>query len=224
MKSRITKVLTLIFVIIMIFSSVACNIEAPAAETQHTPPVATPEPTPEPMPETTAEPADETTPGPVDETPPPGDFVAGGGRPFPFAFTAVDIYGNTVTEASLGEHELFFIHFWATWCGPCITEMPDLAQLEQDYADRVGFLVLLGDFDNKSGAIDIYNYFDFPDIENSITVCGQTTFDNQHEIMKMLDIQFIPTTIIIDADGNMLEHLVGSQFENYAKYLDLHFS
>jgi len=215
-RVKMKKILKLRYItlilILMIFSLVACNSEIPAETTSEPPPVVTPDPTPEPTVE----------PELIDETPPPDDIILKSGRPFPFSFTAEDIYGNTVTEASLGEHELFFVHYWATWCGPCIAEMPDLAQLEKDYGDRVGFLVLLGDFDNKSGAIDIYNNHGFPDIENSITVCG-TTFDDQHEIMKMMNIMYIPTTIIIDADGNMLEHLIGSQFENYAKYLDLHF-
>jgi len=141
---------------------------------------------------------------------------------FPFPFSTVDLFGNTVTEASLGEKELFFVHFWGTWCPPCIAELPELAQLERDFADRVGFLMLLDDFDNKSGAIDLYHSNNFTDTGSSFTVCGRTTFNDNHEIMHMLDIQYVPTTIILDSDGNLLDHLEGAFFSDYAKYLDMH--
>ena len=35
--------------------------------------------------------------------------------PFPFEFMAVDLFGNTVTDETIGEKQMFFIHFWATW-------------------------------------------------------------------------------------------------------------
>jgi len=35
--------------------------------------------------------------------------------PFPIEFTAEDLYGNTVTAASFGEKQLYYIYFWGTW-------------------------------------------------------------------------------------------------------------
>jgi len=220
---KISKILSVALVIIMISTLAACDSFLPGSGTPPTPaaaPEATPGSAPEPAPAPEPDPGEEKQKEPK----PSDDLPVTAGRPFPFAFNTVDIYGNTVTEASLGEKELFFVHYWATWCPPCLSEMPDLAQLERDFSDRVGFLVLLGDFDNKDGAIEIYREHDFPDIPNSITVCGETTFSAQHEIMQMLDIMYVPTTVIIDADGNMLEHLIGAMFTSYAKYLDMHLS
>jgi len=215
-------IIALVTVFLLTITLVACG--GSDSPTVNTPPAATPAATPAPTPAAAPDPTPDPTPDPVKETPPPTpDPVVNLGRPFPFAFTTEDIYGNIVTEASLGEHELFFVHFWGTWCGPCISEMPQLAQLEHDFQDRVGFLIILQDFDNKDGAINIYNEYGFPDIPNSITVARET-FDEQHELVKMLDIQAVPTTIIIDADGNMLENLIGAQFFNYAHYLRLHFN
>jgi len=210
------KILILTFIIFaFVFISTACDVLNPFPDFK---PAVTPElPSPTPVVNVTPDVTPEPTP---DNTPTPGEQDVFTGRPFPFEFTAEDIYGNTVTEVSLGEKELFFIHYWATWCPPCIAEMPDLAQLERDYEDRVGFLVLLGDFDNKAGAIEIYENFGFPDMDNSVTICGETVFAARHEIMQMLSIQYIPTTVIIDADGNMLEHLIGAHFGEYAGFLD----
>jgi len=35
--------------------------------------------------------------------------------PFPVEFTAEDLYGNTVTAASFGEKQLYYLYYWATW-------------------------------------------------------------------------------------------------------------
>jgi len=221
MKSKKMIVMLLILTMIMTLTLTACSgLIDNALNTLGLTPEATPEPPLEAPPAPVREEQEpQQTP---DNTESADDPSLNTGRSFPFAFTATDIYGNTVTEASLGEKELFFIHYWGTWCAPCIAEMPDLAQLERDYHDRVGFLTLLDDFDNKAGAIEIYKNNDFPDPPHSVTVCGRTTFDARHEIMQMLSIQVVPTTVIIDSDGNMLEHLPGSQFANYARFLDMH--
>ena len=221
MKSKILIITLIAITFSLMFVSTACDVFNPFPDFK--PPETSEFPSPTPAVNITPEPTPEPTPDNTpDNTPTPGEQNVFTGRPFPFEFTSVDIYGNTVTEVSLGEKELFFIHYWATWCPPCIAEMPDLAQLERDYEDRVGFLVLLGDFDNKAGAIEIYENFGFPDIDNSVTICGETVFAARHEIMQMLSIQYIPTTVIIDADGNMLEHLIGAHFGEYAGFLDRH--
>ena len=43
-------------------------------------------------------------------------------------FESVDLEGNTVDESILADHQLTMINVWATFCGPCINEMPDLGQ------------------------------------------------------------------------------------------------
>jgi len=142
---------------------------------------------------------------------------------FPFPFSAVDIHGNNVTEASLGDKEIFYIHHWGTWCPPCIVEMPAIGQLISDYEDRVGFLMLLDDFDNIEGALNIYESSGITESMQVITVCARTTFDQQGELMQWIrSTRAVPTTVIIDADGNMLELLRGAKFDTYADYLDQH--
>jgi len=34
---------------------------------------------------------------------------------FPFKFTVEDLYGEVITDASLGDKDIFFVHYWATW-------------------------------------------------------------------------------------------------------------
>ena len=225
MKPQRKIIIVIILSLCVIFTITACNvfdyIPIPGQRTDrgqsadHTP-------TQTPTPDISDSPTSQETPNittPPNDT---GDTNISGN--FPFPFSTVDIYGNTVTEASLGNKELFFIHYWGTWCPPCIAELPNLAQVERDFDDRVGFLMLLDDFENKAGAIDLYNHHGFSGSSYSFTIDGWGTFGEHHEIMRMLDIEYVPTTIIIDPEGNMLEHLIGAFFDEYAVYLNAHLS
>jgi len=151
-------------------------------------------------------------PVPVGST---GDSSSGN---FPFKFTEVDIYGNTVTEETLGEKQLFFIHLWATWCGPCIYEMPDLAELAKAYGDDVGFLALLDDYDsNIAGARRIVEASGVPD--NFISIDAYTP--GMRELFELVNSGYLPTTAIIDPSGNLLEQqLIGAYGPEYAGILD----
>jgi len=135
---------------------------------------------------------------------------------FPYNFSAQDLYGNTVTEESLGEKELFFVHFWATWCGPCVNEMPDLAKVAEKYGDKVGFIALLDDYSTaKETAIRIAEASGI-----SFTMVDAKNKDLQ-ELLKKAQSGYVPTTILIDSDGNIIGgQIVGSYGSDYGLFID----
>ena len=136
---------------------------------------------------------------------------------FPFSFTAEDLYGNSVTEQSMGERQLFFLHLWATWCPPCIVEMPDIAEIAKEYGDRVGFLGLLDDFSsNPDGAKSILESAGMPEFFFNI----DARLPELQELVALVNTGSVPTTIIITADGNMTEPLVGAYGSAYSIILD----
>ena len=75
------------------------------------------------------------------------------GEPFP-DFTVKDTKKNefTLSEA-LKDHEAVLINFFASWCGPCIRELPLLNELYNQYGDRVAFIGL--DFEPDDSLLDI---------------------------------------------------------------------
>ncbi|MDR2545981.1 MAG: TlpA family protein disulfide reductase [Lachnospiraceae bacterium] len=136
---------------------------------------------------------------------------------FPFSFTAVDLYGNSVDESSLGEKRVYFLHYWGTWCPPCIREMPDIGAIERDYGDRVGFLGLVDDFDtNLSGAINIVEAADI----TSSFIMVDAHAPEMAEILSYLSSGYVPTTVLI-GDGIIYEWLIGAHGAGYREYLDL---
>ena len=136
---------------------------------------------------------------------------------FPLSFTAQDLYGNTVTEESIGEKQLFFIHFWATWCPPCVGEMPELAALAEEYGDRVGFIGLIEDYDsNLEGAINITESSGIP--ESFIMVDAR--LPEMSDLLLLVQSDGVPTSVIVAADGRMSEQIIGAYGSVYADILD----
>ena len=198
----------LIFIFsVMLFLLVGCNANEqviyPALEDEV---VATPSPSPSPV---------QTNPVQVEEK--QMEITLTDNRfPFPFAFITEDVYGNQITEANLGEYEAFFVYFWTTWCPSCVAAMPDLAQLAHDYAGRVGFVSLLGDFNSASDiAIRIKEeagvYFTTVD----------ANMEALQELRAMLNSGFVPTSVIIGRDGEMIgEPIVGSSVPRFSAAIE----
>lgn len=132
----------------------------------------------------------------------------------PYEFSAVDIYGNALTAEALGEKRAFFLHLWATWCGPCVRGMPDMAEISRDYGDDVGFIGLLLDYDsNADGAVNIIESAGVPDWFIMIDA-------NEPSAAPLLEIVrtgFVPSSAIITKDNHFPEPLSG---RNYAEILD----
>ena len=135
---------------------------------------------------------------------------------FPYAFSAEDIYGKKVTQASLGEKELFFVHYFATWCAPCVREMPDLAAIAKTYGDRVGFIALLDDYQgSKAAAVRLAENSGIPFI----------IVDARHKdfrtLLRMVQSGYVPTTILIGKDGKIIEEqIVGALGPRYSIFID----
>ena len=138
--------------------------------------------------------------------------------PFPFAFTTEDLYGNTVTEESIGEREIFFIHYWATWCSPCLDEMPELAEIAKAYGDRVGFIGLIDDYSsNLSGAKSIAESAGIP--ASFIMTDGES--EDMRKVRAVVHTGYVPSTVIVDVNGKMMgSSLIGAYGEEYATILD----
>jgi thiol-disulfide isomerase/thioredoxin len=135
---------------------------------------------------------------------------------FPYAFSARNLDGTEVTEESLGEKELFFVHYWATWCGPCVREMPDLAAITQKYGERVGFIALLDDYsDSRNAAARITRGAGV-----SFTMVDANHRDFSR-LLQMLQSGYVPTTILIDKNGKIVgKQIIGAYGKGYGNCID----
>ncbi|MCL1881900.1 MAG: hypothetical protein FWF76_06955 [Oscillospiraceae bacterium] len=134
---------------------------------------------------------------------------------FPYEFEAVDIFGNTVTNESLGEKRAFFVYHWATWCNPCVQSMPTLSQMLEDYGDIVGFIGLLGDFDNVGGAVNIVESAGIT--EDFIIIDASEASD----LVSDIATGFFPTTALLTANDIFPDSLTGRVGEAQSEMLGL---
>ncbi len=114
-------------------------------------------------------------------------------------FSTKDINGETIDLSKL-KGKIVVINFWATWCGPCRREIPDLNSLVERFKNdsEVVFLAISGEEKNKIVKFIEKNPFNYRLIYDA---------DN---ILKMYSIQSIPTHIIIDKKGYIQFKIVGA--------------
>jgi thiol-disulfide isomerase/thioredoxin len=105
--------------------------------------------------------------------------------------------GNVRLQDQLGN--VVLINFWASWCTPCREELPYLEALQQEYAD-LGFTILAVNVDQDPSKADV--------LLNEIAVTFPVLFDVNDQVSRLYDVQAMPTTVIVDRDGNqrLLHH------------------
>lgn len=96
----------------------------------------------------------------------------------------------------LSEHrgEVLFINFWASWCGPCRQEMPILDELHQRY-ESAGFKVIGITIDEDTSEADA--------LLKKIPVTFPVLYDAESTISRLFDVDAMPTSILVDRNGNM---------------------
>ncbi|MBQ0052000.1 MAG: TlpA family protein disulfide reductase [Treponema sp.] len=135
-----------------------------------------------------------------------------------FEFAAKDINNKNITEAVFADSKLTMVNIWGTFCGPCISEMPDLGKLNKDYAEK-GFQVagIVIDAANRKGNMVPKT------VEAAKKIVKQTGADYLHIVPDskmqsgvLADVMAVPTTFFVDKDGN----IVGEVYTGSRSYSD----
>jgi thiol-disulfide isomerase/thioredoxin len=110
--------------------------------------------------------------------------------------TALD--GKPLTIAALGG-KVVFLNFWATWCGPCRAEIPDLIALQDRYKGRLQIIGLNVDDDQA----DIQKYVEETGINYPVAM---TSNDVR---IQFGGIPALPTSFVLDTAGRVVQKHVG---------------
>ena len=121
-------------------------------------------------------------------------------------FTLTDANGQPVTLSDL-RGQVIMINFWASWCGPCRQEMPLLEQIHQRY-EPLGFTLLAVNVEENSA--------DGQAFLQERPVSFPVLYDPQNGISKLYDVVAMPSTVLIDRQGNIryLHHGYKPGYEN----------
>lgn len=120
------------------------------------------------------------------------------GNPAP-GFVMTDINGETV---SLSDYhgKVVYLKFWASWCGPCMREVPPAAELKERLADEKDliFMYVSIDTDDKAWRNSVDRH--------GITGVHMRTPGRERGVPALYNVRWIPTFYIIGRDGNIFDH------------------
>jgi peroxiredoxin len=117
---------------------------------------------------------------------------------------------GTTFDVEKERGNVVLLNLWATWCGPCRAEMPELVQLHSRYAAK-GFKVVgvsLDDTDSQSAVRDFVKEqkIDYP-----------IALDPDYRLANLFQASVIPTTVLIDRKGKIVHRQVGQIPEHDTK-------
>ncbi|WP_343250986.1 TlpA family protein disulfide reductase [Diplocloster hominis] len=129
-------------------------------------------------------------------------------------FTTTDLDGNEVTQDIFADADLTMMNVWATFCDPCIREMPELGELSAEYKDKNVQIIGVA-FDTLNQDMSIYQ----EQVDLAKEIAEKTGANYLHLIPSadllqagLMDIVGVPTTYFFDKDGNQVgEAVVGSK-------------
>jgi thiol-disulfide isomerase/thioredoxin len=101
--------------------------------------------------------------------------------------------GDTVTLEKL-KGQVVMINFWASWCGPCRTEMPLLDQMYKRYSS-LGFTLLGVNVESDTK--------DAEKLLQQVPVSFPVLFDKENKVSKLYEVNAMPSTVFIDRKGNV---------------------
>ena len=116
------------------------------------------------------------------------------GDPFPH-FTGTDLDGGAVDTKALGK-KVILIDFWSVYCSSCVQEMPHIVKLHEKYKDK-GLVCIGIDLDPMMPPAKVKKFLDGQDFPMPYP----NVQDNKRQIMSLLGVSMLPTTIVVDTAG-----------------------
>jgi thiol-disulfide isomerase/thioredoxin len=120
------------------------------------------------------------------------------GNPAP-DFTMTDIDGNEVSLSDF-RGKVVYLDFWASWCGPCMREMPHFKELKARMADQTDLVFVYVSIDTDKEAW--MNTVD----RHDITGVHFNTPGRERGVPALYNVKWIPSFFIIGRDGNMFDN------------------
>ena len=122
-------------------------------------------------------------------------------------FTVYDAEGNEVKLSDFFGKPIV-LNFWASWCPPCKGELPYFNEVYLNQKDSIVFVMVDLVDDQRETQQSGQSYIESQGYDFDVY------FDSKQQAAYTYNISSIPTTILIDAEGNMVKAYIGSVDEN----------
>jgi thiol-disulfide isomerase/thioredoxin len=115
------------------------------------------------------------------------------------AFQLNDLNGKPISLAE-AKGKIVLLNFWATWCGPCRAEIPDLVDLQKRYADKFEIIALATDEDDPD---EVRRFVLQSGINYRVAMSSDAVLRDYGGIAAL------PTSFVIDPEGRIVQKHVG---------------
>lgn len=124
-------------------------------------------------------------------------------------FEGQDIEGNEVSSSVFANSKITMVNVWATYCNPCLMEMPGLGELANEYESEDFQLIgIISDVQEGAGE---------EALEYAAGLIEQTGADYQHLLLNeslyyglLTEVTAVPTTFFVDENGQVLDVVIGA--------------
>jgi cytochrome c biogenesis protein CcmG, thiol:disulfide interchange protein DsbE len=135
-------------------------------------------------------------------------------------YTALSLSGDPVSISGF-EGDVVLLNIWATWCPPCVAEMPALQRLHEQLGDR-GLSIVAVSVDSPPSLGNAMGVFS-GDVRAFVEQFG-LTFTVLHDpgggIQSRYQVNGLPTTFLIDRDGRVRRKVMGAAEWDMPRFAD----
>lgn len=100
--------------------------------------------------------------------------------------------------------KVIILNFWASWCGPCIEEVPSLVKLVKEFKGEVQLIAISGDSNRED--IDIFMK-SFPELRGKNI---HVVWDEDRSLMKRFQVIRLPESMVLGQDQKLVKKIVGT--------------
>lgn len=130
------------------------------------------------------------------------------------SFTTTDIQGEEVTQDIFKDYDLTLVNLFATWCSPCVNEMPELQKLKDTMADRgVNVVAVVLDGASSSGQLD-QNALEMARLlQERLNLTFPLLIPEETGLNgRLYGVNSVPESFFVDREGNIVgETYVGAR-------------
>ena len=131
------------------------------------------------------------------------------------SFTTTDVNGNEVkSEDIFSQNKYTMVNCWASWCGPCVSELPELEKMSKTFAENdCGLIGILVDGSSSKGLSDGKEII----ADTGVTYLNIIDWDGFYD---EIPVQAYPTTFFVDSNGVVVgETVLGVRTKSYERIM-----
>jgi cytochrome c biogenesis protein CcmG, thiol:disulfide interchange protein DsbE len=135
-------------------------------------------------------------------------------------YAALTLVGDTVELASF-RGDVVLLNIWATWCPPCVREMPALQRLHEELEPQ-GLRIIAVSVDAAVGALGAFGQpgGDVAEFRDDFGITFTVLHDPSGRIQSLYQVNGLPTTYLIDRDGRIRRKVLGAAEWDEPRFAD----